>query len=163
MVQNFNKKDIEKYQTSRISEEKLYTNKPFLEGIAVNNNGYDSSDDIENQQLINITKLSISDASENHSETKVFSTKKIDTSDKNAFYENLSKYRLLNSLSIFILLTTFFIISFSKIHSSTYFFIVEHLANSKIQSESNLLILNMAFCIVIGIYFFHIYLYSINI
>jgi len=109
--------------------------------------GYDSYDDIENQHFINISKLSASDSSEKINDTK-FSKQKISKIDKNNYLKNLSLYRIMNALSIFLLLITFFSVSFTKINDSNYLLIADHLGNSNIHSESNKLILNVAFSIV---------------
>ncbi len=112
-------------------------------------NGYDSCDDIENQQLINISKLSSSDSSEKCFDTKVSNNdRSISKLSKKNFHKNLSIYRIMNSISILLIMITFFTISFTKLNESNYFLIAEHLTKAKIQSESNILILNMAFGIV---------------
>ena len=136
--QNFRKFDLEvKNKHNSIIQE-------------TNLEGYNSSDDIENQQLIRITNLSISDESDKTSEDIKINKKKLDKIDKEDFLKNLFRYRIMNSISILVILITFFCISFSKLNNPNYFLIMEHLGNHKIQSESNLLILNMAFCIVTG-------------
>ena len=60
-----------------------------------------------------------------------------------------NSYRLLNSLTIIILLLTFYSTTISQIKNKKEFsFIIEFLRRDKIQAESNLIVLSIAFCLI---------------
>jgi hypothetical protein len=110
---------------------------------------YDSSDDLENLVGISYSDSHIKKKLRNNDDESVsvdyrkyLKLKKFDHSAFNSF-------RFLNCLSILILLATFYSTTLSQLNNKKeYNLIIEFLRRDKIQAESNLLILSIAFCFV---------------
>ena len=112
---------------------------------------YDSQEDLE--KLLRTS----TDNSNTHNEKLTTELEAESTSLDNRRQFKLKKfdinvfnsYRLLNSLSILILLLTFYSTTISQIkNKKEYSFIIEILKRDKIQAESNLIVLSIAFCLI---------------
>jgi len=118
-------------------------------------NSYNSDEDIENQHFIHVTKSQNSDSQSQQITNQIFeqnikekSKRRISVIDKKEIFQNIISFRILNSISILILISTFIFVSFNRLNNPNYLLIVEHLKHSNIQSEYNLLILNFSFCLL---------------
>ena len=102
--------------------------------------GYDSQEDIENQRII------VPSASADYSTIEIKTKqKKIEIlPDKD---KSMEKYRFMNSISIIVLLATFYSVTLIKINTQSYF-ILEQVNNENLYSEFNLYVLYMAFFFV---------------
>src|SRR5688572_6507667 len=125
---------------------------------------YDSQDDLENLIHLSVSTCEksqksyendnnnlISGASYSHKEDEKYLLKNLNKQKNKKTLENASinLLRFLNSLSIIILLVTFYTTSISKINQNQtnedFYLIMEYLKRDKIQAESNLLVLYLAF------------------
>jgi hypothetical protein len=121
------------------------------------NDGYDSQEDLE--QLVRVSVKTPSQSNISCNEESVYGTStsnfqlnnQISTKlkfDKILDKSSLNFIRFLNCVSIIILLVTFFTTSISKMNSNNYNVIMEYLTKEKLQAESNLLVLYIAFFFV---------------
>jgi hypothetical protein len=119
-------------------------------------NSYNSDDDIENQQLIHfVSKSNNSDCQQNSNQTIIEQDinpkdKKINLIDKKEIFQNMIYFRILNSISIIILICAFTFTSFKRLNNSNDILTIEKLNNFIIQSEYNSLILNIGVFLVIS-------------
>lgn len=120
------------------------------------NDGYDSQDDLE--QLVRVSvktpsqsNISNEESMHGNSTTNFQLNNQISAKlkfDKIVDKSSLNLIRFLNCLSIIFLLVTFFTTSISKMNSNNYDVIMEYLIKEKLQAESNLLVLYIAFFFV---------------
>lgn len=120
------------------------------------NDGYDSQDDLE--QLVRVSvktpsqsNISNEESMHGNSTTNFQLNNQISAKlkfEKIVDKSSLNFIRFLNCLSIIFLLVTFFTTSISKMNSNNYDVIMEYLIKEKLQAESNLLVLYIAFFLV---------------
>lgn len=120
------------------------------------NDGYDSQDDLE--QLVRVSvktpsqsNISNEESMQGNSTTNFQLHNQISAKlkfEKIVDKSSLNFIRFLNCLSIIFLLVTFFTTSISKMNSNNYDVIMEYLIKEKLQAESNLLVLYIAFFFV---------------
>lgn len=120
------------------------------------NDGYDSQDDLE--QLVRVSvktpsqsNISNEESMHGNSTTNFQLNNQISAKlkfEKIVDKSSLNFIRFLNCLSIIFLLVTFFTTSISKMNSNNYDVIMEYLIKEKLQAESNLLVLYIAFFFV---------------
>jgi hypothetical protein len=120
------------------------------------NDGYDSQDDLE--QLVRVSvktpsqsNISNEESLHGNSTTNFQLNNQISAKlkfEKIVDKSSLNFIRFLNCLSIIFLLVTFFTTSISKMNSNNYDVIMEYLIKEKLQAESNLLVLYIAFFFV---------------
>lgn len=111
--------------------------------------GYESQEDLENLIQISLCE------SKNYKKRKLEDDQSISIDNRKYFKQKkfdsklFNTYRIFNSLSILILLSTFYSTTISQIkNKKEYSFIIEFLRRDKIQAESNFIVLTIAFCFV---------------
>jgi hypothetical protein len=109
--------------------------------------GYDSQEDVENQRVIVPSSNSV-DYSTMEVKTRQRQIEVLPDKEK-----SLERYRFMNSISILVLLATFYSVTLIKINSQSYF-ILEQFKEENLYSEFNLYVLYMAFFFVTCIIFF---------
>ena len=121
------------------------------------NDDYDSGEDLE--QLIRVSVKTNSNSSSNtqlkdeslHGISDTMNKSNVGGKlkfDKVVDKSSVSLIRFLNCVSIILLLVTFFTTSISKMNNHNYNIILDYLMKEKLQAESNLLVLYIAFFIV---------------
>jgi len=123
-------------------------------------NGYDSQEDLENlirvsnhSKTLSEDNRSISNSCDSLHEIKnIYSSLKF---TQPLDHSTIGLIRLFNTLSIIILLLTYFTTSIQKINNDQYFLLVEFLKRDRIQSEYNLMILYIAFSLFHVKYFYN--------
>jgi hypothetical protein len=118
-------------------------------------NSYNSDDDLENYQLIHIvSKSNNSDYQQNSiqiiDQEINAKEKKINLIDKKELFQNIIYFRIVNSISIIILICSFIFISFKILNKSNNISKLEDLKYINIQSEYYSLVLNIGGCILIS-------------
>ncbi len=106
---------------------------------------YDSSIDIENGRVM----LSFHD----YNSISVYSErviKKLDETVKKAQFENL---RITNSISIVLLLITFYFFTVLRLNNNSYYILIDKIKQENLYSEFNLYVLYLAFLFVTCIYY----------
>lgn len=114
--------------------------------------GYESHEDIERLIRVSVKNSQLNSREEENSLSIISNGKKENKKynfGSNQNEGNLKIIRVMNSLSIFILFVTFFATSISKMNSNNYYLIMEYLRRDRIQAETNLMVLYIAFFFVI--------------
>lgn len=139
--------DLKNQINTQIKNKNFCTNE--IQKISNTEKGYDSEDDLENQYLINITKIyNNSSDKENKAENKL--KRKISILDKKEIFKNFFILRILNTISILILLYTFKSIYSNKQRDQNLLLNSLQLKIQNSQLEINSQILNFASLILIG-------------
>ena len=109
------------------------------------NDGYNTDDDIENQHFIK------SHEADSERDEAKFSAEAI----RETKQTNIKTLRLVNLITIAVLVSNYFCTSFLKVNSDNYLLIKEYLLHENlIKSEINLVILYIAFVFVLSNFYF---------